>query len=127
MNIEREYLMQFTRLHGPVAFTSKDVDYLLEGNPEIETFRYTTTRSANRINDLLEDASNLLSNGYSKAAFLLTANKDLTPPLTMAELSPLAELINSKPSTRELFWAFLYDESLPTNTLCLTIIITHDE
>lgn len=126
MKTTREQLMKYTQLGGPIAFTESDVDYLLADGAEIEMFRYVTTQPNDRLEYLLDDVPALLKGDYTKASFIITCNKALVPPLTMNELAPLSNLINSEPNNREIFWAFLHDDSLPTNALSLTVIIARN-
>lgn len=126
MTATREYLMQFTRVHGPIAFTMRDVDSLLEDDAEIETFQFSTTVSENRIEILLEDVERLLVSDYRKAVFILTCNSNLQPSLTLNELAQLTDCFNAEPPSRDLRWALLYDDAMPTNQLSLTVIIARN-
>lgn len=123
MKIGRERLMKFTRLAGPIAFTERDVDFLLEDDAEVEMFKYTTTDSGNRFDCLIDEIRELLIQDFRKAAFIITCNRNLQPPLPMDELVAFVEQINTLPQNRDILWAFLYDDSLPTDTLCLNVII----
>lgn len=127
MNKVRDYLMQFTQLYGPIAFTSRDVDYLLDGDVEVDAIEYVTTSPDYRMVNLLDDVTGLLLDKYLKAAFILTCNRDMQPALTMEDMVPFVNFVNTQPTGSDILWAYLYDDSLPTNTLKLTVIVIRDE
>lgn len=57
----------------------------------------------------------------------ITHNRKLNPPLAIKEIAPITEFIKSLPETIDIVWGVLIDDSLPGDTVRLSIIVAGKE
>ena len=57
----------------------------------------------------------------------ITHNRKLNPPLEIKEIAPITEFIKSLPETIDIVWGVLIDDSLPGDTVRLSIIVAGKE
>lgn len=115
--------------HGIINLDFNDHQTMLRNTSKFVVCTADARGGGSRISDAIASFPGKIPAGEHVERMLLsiTHNRNLNPPLAIKEVAPITEFIKSLPETIDIVWGVLIDDSLPDDTVRLSIIVTGKE
>lgn len=112
-------------LTGQIAVSLKDLTTTLRDSGWFHTLEVLTTGADNRILAAIEKIAHDITPASDRIHNLILTiafNKALEPPIMIKELTPLIDYTKALPQDTEIIWGIYHDNSLPCDTIRMSVI-----
>lgn len=115
--------------HGIINLDFNDHQTMLRNTSKFVVCAADARGGNSRISDAIASFSDKIPAGEHVERMLLaiTHNKNLNPPLAIKEVAPITEFIKTLPETLDIVWGVQIDNTLPDDTVRLSVIAAGKE
>lgn len=115
--------------HGIINLDFNDHQTMLRNTSKFVVCAADARGGNSRIADAIASFSGKIPAGKNVERMLLaiTHNRNLNPPLAIKEVAPITEFIKTLPETLDIVWGVQIDDTLPDDTVRLSVIAAGKE